>query len=91
MYFYLSTLRRADEQGIPRKVDQTPYEYEEVLKRELADSQIEVGALTQAFVEARYSPQPVDTEKVKRTQHYWQQLRQVFQRTKRSSQTNERR
>src|SRR5262249_40285164 len=89
LYFYLSTVRRAQEQGIPRSPDQTPYEYQEVLNSELADAQTEVGALTQAFIEARYSPAPVDTDKAKHTQTHWHQLRRVLQRSKREPKVDE--
>ena len=59
-----------------------------MLKRELAESHTEVGVLTDAFVEARYSPHPVDADHVQRIQISWQQLRRVFQRTKRQNQND---
>lgn len=86
LYFYLSTVRRARERGIPRTPDQTPYEYEEVLSHELEDSKVDVDALTEAFVEARYSPAPVNLEKVQYTQTHWQRLRYALQRIKRQNQ-----
>jgi hypothetical protein len=85
-YFYLSTVRRAQEQGISRTPDQTPYEYQEVLAGELTDAKVDVSALTQAFVEARYSPDPVDAEKARHTKTHWQQLRRALQHIKRQTQ-----
>ena len=82
-YFYLSTLRRAREQGIPRSPDQTPYEYENILDSTVPDAQAEVAALTEAFVEAHYSEHPVDAEQANDVQNHWQQLRRTLQQIKR--------
>lgn len=59
-YYYLALVRRAGERGVARRDHETPLEY----SRNLADAWPEAGedlsALTDAFLEARYSPQPVE-------------------------------
>ncbi len=85
LYFYLSTLRRAGDRGIPRKPDQTPYEYEDVLDTHLPNAEDEVAALTEAFVEVRYSPHSIDAERARSVQAHWQRLRQAIQQIKRQN------
>ncbi|MBN1876510.1 MAG: DUF4129 domain-containing protein [Anaerolineae bacterium] len=74
-YFYLSLLDRARERGIPRAKTQTPHEYQTRLAPQLEAVQAEnVVALTEMFVEARYSAHPVTDEMVQRAQAEWEQL-----------------
>ncbi len=63
-YAYLVTLDRAGEEGVPRRQTETPYEYSHKLDRQLAEGSEALEALTQAFVEARYSTHPVTAEDV---------------------------
>jgi len=67
-YDYLETLDRAREEGFPRRDAQTPYEYHQTLGPNLPDAHTELIALTEAFVEARYSAHPVDADDVARLQ-----------------------
>ncbi len=65
---YLETLDRAREEGFPRRDAQTPYEYHHTLDPNLPEAHAELTALTEAFIEARYSAHPVDKDDVARLQ-----------------------
>lgn len=59
IYYYLSALRRAESVGFGRRSAQTPYEYARILGLRLPENRADLDGLTQAFIEARYSPAPV--------------------------------
>jgi hypothetical protein len=82
IYYYLSLVRRAGELGIRRRPAQTPSEYEPVLASELPDVQTEVDALTAAFIEARYSPRPVDPQAPNQARALWARLRAAMRERK---------
>ena len=82
LYYYLSLVRRAGELGVRRRPAQTPSEYEPVLASELPDVEAELAALTDAFVEARYSPRPVDPEAPSRARALWSRLRAAMRERK---------
>jgi len=63
-YDYLETLERARTEGFPRRDAQTPYEYHHTLGPNLPEAHAELTALTEAFVEARYSAHPIDADDV---------------------------
>jgi len=75
LYYYLSILRRAGQQGRPRQRHQTPYEYAETLTPHLPQDQGEMDALTQAFVEARYSAHPVALDQERRVRDVWRRVK----------------
>ncbi len=75
LYFYLSTVRRAEEQGIPRAPTQTPYEYSQTLNPTLPGGHEDLEALTGAFVEARYSRHPVEPTQAKQVQSSWERVK----------------
>ena len=56
---YLLSVRQAAEAGWPRHQADTPYEYAGRLNPRLPEGGDDLQALTQAFVEARYSPREV--------------------------------
>jgi len=87
LYYYLSILRRADQQGFPRQRTQTPYEYEGTLAPHLLQAQQEMTLLTQAFVEARYSRHAFDREQARRVRVDWQRVKAALQALKRKSDT----
>jgi hypothetical protein len=87
LYYYLSILRRADQQGFPRQRTQTPYEYQGTLNPHLPQAQQEMTLLTQAFVEARYSRRTFDREQARRVRLDWQRVRAALQALKRKSDT----
>jgi len=75
LYYYLSIVRRAGEQGIPRRRSETPYEYNATLESCLPDVRVEMAQLTRAFVEARYSRHEVIPDEARRVQTCWQRVR----------------
>jgi len=87
LYYYLSILRRADQQGFPRQRAQTPYEYEGTLAPHLLQAQQEMTLLTQAFVEARYSRHTFEREQARRVRLDWQRVKAALQALKRKSET----
>jgi hypothetical protein len=75
LYYYLSILRRAGQQGFPRQQAQTPYEYTATLDPHLPQAQEEMDVLTQAFVEARYSPHTIAPDWAGRVHAHWEQVK----------------
>ena len=75
-YYYLSIVHRAGERGVPRAENETPLEYARDLKERWPEAQPELDELTQAFVEARYSPQPIDRSAVGRVKEEWRRIRE---------------
>ncbi len=74
-YFYLSTLRRADQQGVTRQDGETPLEFVNDLKTNWPDAEEEIEELTEAFLHARYSPSPIDEDEVTPLQKQWKRLK----------------
>jgi hypothetical protein len=83
LYYYLSILRRAGEQGFQRKDSQTPYEYDNALEPYLPQAQQEMGLLTDDFVEARYSPHPIDQKREEQSRSRWKEVRAAVRALKR--------
>lgn len=79
-YFYLSTARRASRAGQPREPGQTPYEYRSSLGRRFSELEPDLSGLTEAFVQARYSPRPVEKEDAERVRPLWQRIKAALQR-----------
>jgi len=74
-YFYLSIVRRAGQIGWRRRPSQTPYEYQEVLEERAAEASGDVAALTQAFVESRYSMRDFSPEEAGAVKQAWRRVR----------------
>jgi hypothetical protein len=70
-YYYLSLLERAARAGLARRPHQTPFEYEQNLASQLPEAAPDIALLTQAFVEARYSPHPVEPSLVQAVRAHW--------------------
>jgi len=85
-YFYLSVLHRAQRQGLGRRPALTPLEYEALLGEQLADAEISVHELTQAFIEARYSEHNVDQQGANLAQRAWQRIKRALTMRRRASQ-----
>jgi hypothetical protein len=83
LYYYLTALRRAGKEGYPRRAPQTPREYGEYLKPKLPEAHREVDALTQAFVEARYSRHPIEPDRVGRVRTVWQRVMEALRALRR--------
>jgi hypothetical protein len=79
-YFYLSTVERASQRGVDRQESETPLEYARDLKENWPDAEDDVEKLTEAFLQARYSPQPIAAEEVHPIKAYWKRLRARLRR-----------
>ena len=82
-YYYVSTLHRATRQGLGRREADTPDEYRERLRQALPEAHAEIEALTQAFVEARYSAHDMPDEQAKGIARVWRALRRAFHQKRR--------
>jgi hypothetical protein len=81
-YFYLSTVKRASDQGAPRSDAETPLEYAEDLKEQWPDADAEIDELTQAFLKARYSPEEIAPEEVNPIKQQWKQVKASLRKRK---------
>lgn len=81
-YFYLSTVKRAAQQGVPRQESETPNEYAADLKENWPDTETAVDELTEAFLHARYSRQPVTEEEIPPIKAQWERLKTSLRKRK---------
>lgn len=79
-YFYLSTVRRAAERGVKRESADTPLEFAEDLKQGWPEVENEVEDLTEAFLKARYSDQPITREDVPEVKETWKDVRRQLKK-----------
>jgi hypothetical protein len=84
-FFYLSTAKRAAQAGQPRRPGQTPYEYQSTLDGRFPDLEPELMGLTEAFVEARYSHEPVQPEDAEAVKPLWQRIGAALRRKRAGS------
>ncbi len=86
-FFYQALLRRGSESGLPRQPSETPYEYEGDLTAALPEQDDDLAALTDGFVEARYSQHPISAQMADAIHHRWEKLREALRarREKKSS------
>jgi hypothetical protein len=77
-FFYQALIRRGTESGLPRGLSQTPYEYASTLDDALPDVDEDVDAMTEAFVEARYTPRVVEEDKASLVKTYWDRIRRAL-------------
>jgi hypothetical protein len=77
-FFYLALVRRGGEKGLPRYRSQTPDEYAAALNAALPDSGDDIHALTQAFITARYSRQPVEAAQAQSAGNTWERIRRAL-------------
>jgi len=82
LYYYLSILRRAGQQGFPRQRAQTPYEYDATLGTHLPHAQQEMTLLTQAFVETRYSQHVIEPGQARQVRTHWQRVKAALRALK---------
>jgi hypothetical protein len=78
-FYYLAMIRRGTENGIPRQPSQTPSEYAGLLEKELPSATEDISAITDAFVEARYSRRDIDTGKAEFVKDLWGRIRHALQ------------
>lgn len=74
-YFYLSVIERATRLGFGRESGETAAEFSRRLPARFPDSEPELHELTDAFLQARYGPRPVDEGLVKSARARWQALK----------------
>ena len=74
-YYYLATVRRASERGVPRAPNETPLEYFGDLKQGWPEAEPDLEQLTSAFLEARYSAEPMDTTVAGRVRERWKRVK----------------
>lgn len=77
-YYYLALVRRGGENGLTRDPSQTPYEYAATLESALPSIDGEIDALTEAFVDARYSPRQVAPEQASLVERTWARIRKAL-------------
>lgn len=80
LYFYLAMLRRGGQRGLVRHPSQTPHEYAQTLDAAVPDANEDIDALTESFVEARYSRHDVNDESAGRVQRYWERVKAALRR-----------
>lgn len=79
-FFYLAAVRRAGEKGVPRQLDETPLEFAQDLKESWPEAEQDIDSLTDAFLQARYSPQPIRKEDVNPVKKTWNQVKTSLRR-----------
>jgi hypothetical protein len=78
-FFYLAMIRRGSEQGVERKSSQTPSEYAANLENVLPSVNEDVHSITEAFMEARYSPRKINSEEANIVKAAWKRVRRALQ------------
>ena len=84
IFYYLALVRRAREAGIPRQADQTPYEYARSLASSLTEEKDGVDAMTESFIEARYSRHEIPAKTARRAETIWETIRDVLQNARKA-------
>lgn len=79
-YFYLSTVKRAGDRGVPRDQGETPLEFAEDLKTNWPEAEAEIEELTEAFLRARYSQEKIEKVDVHPVKKQWQQVKASLRR-----------
>lgn len=79
-YFYLSTVRRARDQGVARKPSQTPLEFVQDLETTWPEAELDVEALTEAFVTARYDTADIAVHDVQHVKSIWERIKRLLRR-----------
>ena len=75
----LAMVRRGGDQGVARKPSQTPAEFAVQLEKAVPEASEDIDSITQAFIEARYSRQEVDSGKADRVKAIWARIRRALQ------------
>lgn len=83
-FFYLSTLRRAADQGVARQQAQTPGEFVQDLEHTWPEAELDVEALTAAFVTARYDTAEISPGQAQQVKSVWERVKRALRGTRRS-------
>jgi Domain of unknown function (DUF4129) len=86
-FFYLALIRRGGEQGLRREPSQTPSEYAVILEKSLPSASEDIDSITEAFVQARYSRQEIDSRKADLIKATWGRIRRALQSKSKSEQS----
>ena len=84
LFFYLAMIRRGGEQGLTRHPSQTPSEYAVRLEEIVPCAGDDIDSLTEAFVQARYSRQEIDSRRAHSVQATWARIRRALQKNTKS-------
>lgn len=84
IFYYLALVRRAREAGIPRQDGQTPYEYARSLGSSLKEEKDRVDAMTESFIEARYSHHDIPAKAARQAESIWEAIRRVLRNVRKS-------
>jgi hypothetical protein len=85
-FYYLALVKRAGDTGLPRQEGQTPYEYAKSLTSSLESGHEDLEAMTDSFVEARYSSHNIPAHTAKRLETIWGNIRRILLERRRRSQ-----
>ncbi|MEZ4769260.1 MAG: DUF4129 domain-containing protein [Caldilineales bacterium] len=77
-YFYLSTVRRAAEQGTVRQPSQTPVEFLRDLESTWPEAEMDTSALTDAFLAARYDRVEISPDDAQETKTVWERVKRAL-------------
>lgn len=77
-YFYLSTVRRAGEQGTVRQASQTPVEFLRDLESTWPEAEGDATALTEAFLAARYDRVEISPDTAQETKTVWERVKRAL-------------
>jgi hypothetical protein len=78
-FFYHAMIRRGGEQNIARKPSQTPSEYAATLENAVPPAGEDIDSMTEAFIKARYSSQPVNPSDADAVKDAWGRVRHELQ------------
>ncbi len=87
-YFYLSTVKRADQKGVPRQESETPLEFAADLKTNWPDAQEEIDELTDAFLQARYSAIEIEETDIPPLKKQWQQVKRNLRKRRQDGESD---
>ena len=79
-FYYQALLRRGGERGYPRGAAQTPHEYARDLATTVPEVDRDVAAMTDQFVEARYSRHDITPDRVGIVRRAWAHIKQALRR-----------
>jgi Domain of unknown function (DUF4129) len=85
IFYYLALVRRAQEAGLSRQANQTPYEYAQALASQLSEEKEGLDNMTEAFIEARYSRHDIPAQAAHRTESIWEAIRRALKKVRKAS------
>lgn len=74
IFYYLRLLDKSKSSGIDRKPYQTPDQFASRLEQFVPEEQQDIHAMTDTFVEARYSNHPIGDEHTNAAQRLWRKI-----------------